>query len=388
MKILISKISHGVGHQILDGWHAYQQHKHSGDNNYSTDIQYEITAGPIKFNKQDYNLSILLLYIDKINLLTQILIADYDLVFICNGGEPLRIANPETQQLLEKNHNVFLIANSFLPQDHVMSDRTVWFPHNIQTCRDYWTRHFYPQYFDLYHYKQLQRNNLFYYINGENRADRQFFIDVCNEMDLDLPTKNTLSTTISEIADSQWESTQDTEFKKFVNNLYPIVLLEDSDNTYYSSLVDVGIDRVFGKITPGYFPLPLYFETSCVIFPESGWQNNELNITEKALKCFYAGSLPFPIAGANVNQLYNEIGFYTAWNLLPKDMQTFDSILDHTLRYQKAAEAIQWLKNNPEVLVSPLFKEMTEVNKIKFLTCDCDYIAIDRFDQLVKKFLH
>jgi len=387
MKLLISKISDGIGHQIVDAWHAYQQHKHSY-NNYSLDIQYEITNGPIKFNKQDYNLSILLLYFDEIDILHKTLIAEYDLIFICNGGEPLHVSSPATQQALTENNNVFLIANSFLPPDHKMFDKVVWFPHNVQTCRDYWTRHFYPQYFDLYHYNNLPQDKLLYFINGENRPHRQFFIDICNELNLDLPTKNVLSKTISKVLDSQWESIQDTEFKQFVNSLYNEVLVERSDNVYYHSAVNIGINDAFGKMPPGYFPLQLYFETRCIIFPESGWQNNELNLTEKALKCFYAGSLPFPVAGANVNKLYNEIGFYTAWNLLPKDMQAFDSILDHRLRYQHAAKAIQWLKNNLEVFVEPSFKEMTDANKIKFLTCECDYTAIDRFDQLLQKFLH
>jgi len=387
MKLLISKMSDGIGYQILDGWHAYQQHKHS-DNNYSTGIHYEITTGPIKFKKQDYNLSILFLHLVNIDSCHKTLIADYDLIFICNGGEPLSVANPKIRQVLEENNNVFLISNSFLMPVHNMFNKIIWFPHHVQTCRDYWTRHFYPQYFDAYHYSKLQRNKLLYFINGENRANRQFFMDTCNELNLDLPTKNALSKTISEVVDSQWESIQDTEFKKFVNSLCNVVLAERTDSVYYNSQINVGIDNIFGKIPPGYFLLPLYFETHCVIFPESGWQNNELNITEKALKCFYAGSLPFPIAGANVNQLYNKIGFYTAWNLLPKDMQTFDSILDHTIRYQQAAKAIQWLKNNSQVFVGSLFKEMTDANKIKFLTCDCDHIAIDNFDQLLQKFLH
>lgn len=387
MKILISNLSKGVGHQILDGWHAYQQHLQR-DNNYVLDTNYQLADNTSEFNKTDYNISILLCYFKQAKQIDQKLLNQFDLILICNGGEPLSVGHPEVKELVENNCHVYVIANSLLTPDHKMYDKTIWFPSDVLNCQTYWTKYFYPQYFDLYYLDKLQQDKMFYFINGENRANRQFFMNICNELNLNLPTKNVWSKTVVEVADSQWESTQDTEFKNFVNGLYTVVLIENSNNIYYNSSINVGIDNAFGKIAPGYFPLPLYFETYCVIFPESGWQNNELNITEKSLKCFYAGSLPFPIAGANVNQLYNQVGFYTAWNLLPKDMQKFDTILDHVTRYREIAKSIQWLKNNPEVFTSSLFKEMTNSNKIKFLTCDCNYIAIDKFDQLLGKFLH
>jgi hypothetical protein len=121
------------------------------------------------------------------------------------------------------------------------------------------------------------------------------------------------------------------------------------------------------------------------VFPESGWQNNELNITEKALKCFYAGCLPFPVAGANVNKLYNEIGFYTAWNLLPGELKSFDSELDHDKRYHAMVECLKWFELNPTVFSSELFSEMTDSNKRNFLTCDCDHDAIKKFDLVIQK---
>lgn len=384
MKILLTKISDPIGYQIFDTWHAYVQHN---THNYANHTEYKITDQPILFDRNDYNISVIIVPFRKLEKF-QHNAKNYDLVLICNGGESLKVASPLVKKYLFENTNAFLIANSFLSEEHSMYQKTIWFPDDIQKCRDYWTRYFYPQYFDLHKLRQLQKKNLLCFINGENRTNRQFFIDCCRNLQLDLNIKNSLSTTIAEIADAQWESQPDTDFKNFVNQKYPKVLAEHSDRCYYDLSTTVGIDQAFGKIPPGYFPLPLYFENYCVVFPETGWQNDELNVTEKSLKCFYAESLPFPVGGANINKLYNKLGFFTAWNLLPEHMQKFDSEQDHALRYQMAAESLQWLQNNSEVFYGDQFQQFTNNNKINFLTCSCNYSAVQRFDQLIMRHLH
>jgi hypothetical protein len=129
--------------------------------------------------------------------------------------------------------------------------------------------------------------------------------------------------------DSQFESNEDTEFRQQVNNWYPTNnKIHETQSEYSTGSVAVGIDKKFGRVIPGYFILPEYFMYRCVIFPESTWQNDELCLSEKICKCFYAESLPWPIGGSNIHKLYNEIGFYTAWNVLPDHLKLFD-------RYQK-----------------------------------------------------
>jgi hypothetical protein len=381
MKLLIKTLSDGIGHQLFDAWHAYIQHL----NNYCNDnISYTL-VGPTNnsIDTKDYDLRILFDYMG--DQITDAMLKQYDIVLICNGGEPLTVCSPAIKKLLSQNHNTYLVSNSYLPSDHEMYTKTIWFPHNVQTCRDYWTRHFYPQYFDNKNHNQLSRKNFIEFINGQPRSNRQYFIDLCLKAELNLPIKNSLGVQILEIADSQWESDHDTKFKNFVNSLYQTVWEEHSDYLYYDRVVGVGINDRFGSVQPGYFVLPLYFENYCVVFPETGWQNNELNVTEKALKCFYAGCLPFPIAGANVNKLYNEIGFYTAWNLLPADLKLFDSELDHDKRYRAMVECLKWFELNPTVFSSELFSEMTDSNKRNFLTCNCDYDAIKKFDFVIQK---
>ena len=168
-----------------------------------------------------------------------------------------------------------------------------------------------------------------------------------------------------------------------VNDCYQDNSIPEPDH-YYDLCPTIGIDGKFGKIAPGYFIMPEYFEYACVIFPESTWQNNELAITEKALKCFYTGSLPFPIGGANVNQLYNDIGFYTAWNLLPDNLKQFDQITDHVTRYQQAVVAVDWLNSNYAVFKSDQARSLINQNQYNFLICACDNISIKQLHDLIK----
>lgn len=380
MKILVRTLSHGIGHQIIDAWHAYVQHL----NNYSNDTEYVITNDNVTAKDDDYNLSILLGYLG--DQITDEMVTTYDIVLICNGGEPIMVASPAIKELLNYK-NVFLVTNSYLTQDHPLKNKVVWFPHNVQTCRDYWTRHFYPQYFDLQNWKKNKKTDPVFYINGANRSHRQLFIDHLQDLKLNIKIQNSITSQIAEISESQWESVEDAEFRHWVNQKYTSVLSEKYNNPYYNNSLSVGINEKFGKVPPGYVHLPLYFENFCVIFPESNWQNNELCITEKSLKCFYAETLPLPVSGANVNKLYNDLGFYTAWNLLPKELQKFDSVLDHRQRYLELSHAVEWLVKNPEIFVGSQYTEMIQKNKINFLTCECDYQSVTDFNRLLSRFI-
>jgi hypothetical protein len=380
MKILLRTLSQGIGLHLIDAWHAYIQHL----NNYSNNIEYILKDSANDVGTDDCDLSILFDYMgDRI---TTDMIKAHDIVLICNGGEPVLVGSPLMKELLT-HENVFLIANAYLTLDHELKNKVIWFPHNIQTCRDYWTQHFYPQYFDIQSWKTNKKINSLFYINGANRPHRQLFIDYLKNLDVEIKIKNTLSLQMLELGDSQWESNEDTQFRDWVNQQYNIAKFEEYNNPYYNDSPSVGIHDKFGKIAPGYFQLPLYFENFCVLFPESTWQNNELCITEKALKCFYAETLPMPVGGAKVNQLYNDVGFYTAWNLLPHEFQQFDNILNHQERYLQLSLAVEWLFNNPQVFTSEQYIKLIETNKLNFLTSDCDYRSVIGFDHILSQFI-
>ena len=379
MKIVIHNNSTGIGHQILDAWQAYRQ---STLDNYSNDCEYIFDQVE---KVKEYDLSIYCDYMPR--HLSSDILKNYDLVLICNGGEPLEVASPFIKQLLEHNH-VYFITNAWLDDQHPLKQKNIWFPHNVQTCRDYWTRHFYPQYFENQNFEKLPRNDSIIWISGDNRPNRQCFVDTLVSTVPDFPMHSKINVDIrQELKACQWETAEDVEFRFWCNSQYKVCRSVNSSENYYNNSVTVGIQDRFGSIPPGYFILPLYFENSCVVFPETSWINNEMCITEKAIKCFYSGSLPMPVSGANVNKFYNQIGFYTAWNLLPPEHQEFDQILDHRVRYEKLADSIKWLQDNKHVFRSRLFEELTQKNKINFLTCECDSMSIKWFDQILSKYI-
>lgn len=375
MKILINNQTSGIGHQIIDAWHAMLQSRTA---NYAHTNKY--TFGTIDL-KQDHDLTILCDYMPT--MIDPAITAAYDLVLFCNGGEPIEVANPDMREMLTRP-NVYLICNALLSHDHELADRVVWFPDSVQTCRDYWTRHFYPQYFENQKFQALPRQTPMSCITGSNRINRKYFFDNLQQAIPSLLLHAKVNQTVTELRDCQWESQHDRDFRDWLNNNHAITRNMDNDDNYYSQSAMIGIQNKFGSIPPGWFVLPMYFTSYCVIYPETSWINNELCVTEKALKCFYGGSLPMPVAGANVNKLYNQIGFATAWNLLPAELQQYDSELDHRQRFAKQIQAIAWLHDNPQVFQSQLFDQLTLQNRINFLTCDCDALAIERFDRLIQ----
>lgn len=305
---------------------------------------------------------------------------DHDFIWLCNGGEPTIKGTLAMQKWLEHDR-VYLCCDGLVTNDHPLVSKIIWFPHDPLNVHDYWTRSFYPQFYTLHDARSAERLPLVG-INGSNRTWRHLFWSLVSKHLPHIPVRNSYPQ-LKETTQSQWESAEDNKFRQYLIESFPNSMLEEQDNGYYSNSSMVGINGKFGSIPPGYFFIDEYFDFNCVIFPETTWQNDELCLTEKGLKCFYAESLPMPVGGRHVNALYNSLGFSTAWNLLPKDLQVYDSIEDHVLRYQKMVQAIQWLDTNSHVLECDLAREMKVKNKIKVLTTSIDHKVVAQFDSWI-----
>jgi hypothetical protein len=369
-KIYLETRSNGVGFQLIDKWFAYRQ---SLSSDYRADIS-------VSTQNISADLTILCDYFfDNVSDKD---LKTFDILLCCNGGEPIAVASTKIKKLLEHD-NCFMICNS-LTTNLSVSDHLIWYPHNIMNCRDYWTRYFYPQPYENAKNFKINRKSTLFFINGKNVAWRDYFVSLIRKSIPDLKIQSIIYPSVTKVQDSQWESPEDLEFREFVNSLYPGFPDPDESENYYSNSVIVGIDDKFGKIPPGYFILPQYYENSCVIFPETSWQNEDLCLTEKSLKCFYAGSLPFPIGGSRINFLYNKIGFYTAYNLLPENLKMFDGMENHQQRYGAVIEAIKWLHDNPKIFESDDFQHLTRKNFENFMLCSADYHSVKQFDNLIK----
>jgi hypothetical protein len=150
--------------------------------------------------------------------------------------------------------------------------------------------------------------------------------------------KNTFDA-INKLQPSLIESKEDTVFRLTMNTIYKDTL--ETFRKTPSSSITVGTDNKFGSVLPGYFILDEYFEYHCIVYPETTWQNDELTLTEKGMKCFYSECLPMPVGGSNINQLYNSLGYYTAWNLLPAKLQSYDSNKKNVMQKNEKLEIKQ-----------------------------------------------
>lgn len=316
----------------------------------------------------------------------------YDLIIFSNSDEPLLVATDQIVKNISEP-NCFLISNSFLTQDHRLFDSVIFSSHDLLICHQYWTNPVYPQYYSNSVLSTTERTKGILFINGENRANRHHFLTLLKTHAPEITIRSTISSNliIHELNDAHWETEEDYNFRSTVNELYNISRMKKT--TYYDDSIIVGINSMLtleglenkvSTIPPGYFILPEYYEYQCVIFPESGWQNNELSITEKSLKCFYSGAIPWPIGGSNINKLYNKLGFKTAWNLLPDCLKEYDSEIDHFKRYEKIITAIKWMQTNLHVLSSTEAENIRKENKQQFLDNNISQITAEQLWNAIK----
>lgn len=166
-----------------------------------------------------------------------------------------------------------------------------------------------------------------------------------------------------------------------MNETYNISRNIDTD--YYNNSVECGINVKFGNIPPGYFLTDEYNQYKVIAFPESTWINDELSITEKSLKCFIFGNLPFPVGGRYLNTLYNRLGFITSWNFLPESLKEFDFIESHIERYDLMIESLKWLEKN--ISNSKKFQYAIEKNRRNLYSRKFSSIGVKRFIEVIEK---
>jgi len=308
----------------------------------------------------------------------------FDLVLLDNRGESLENHGQGWIDLLHRHPNVFLLCGAMVTGNHDLFDKIICFNHNLTLFTDCVSRPFYPQHFQLKR-PSSARTKPMLFINGQNRAWRQYFMNcladcVGNQINL----KNSYTQPITKLLDCEFESREDTEFRTWLNSTFATGDTQHhEENLYYDSSISVGIDEKFGSIPPGYFFLPEYFDHACIVYPETSWINNSLFVTEKTWKCFVSQAIPWPIGGANFHVMLNDKGFKTARDLLPDELKVFDTILDHKERYAKQVEAIRWAQEHPEIWVSQHAESCRRINHQKFWINGFNQIGLERFSTLV-----
>jgi hypothetical protein len=382
-----------VGLQLFDYYYAWLQSQHA-DQDYkveSTTVKYSQGPLPDHFN-------ILFAHMPNNPLAN---LEQYDLIILDNADEDLGTGTTTMCDVFEKYPNSYLLANAVLDQNHPLYNRVIPTMCDVYKLRQYMLSPLYPQYYDFDLLEKIdKKRKSVIFINGSNRACRWHFNKILKECipEIDIKSNITRDGVVLNLKESFFESNEDTEFRNWLNEYYSVVddevggrvtneFAEKVNDTYYSLSVMCGFENRYGLVPPGYFLIKEYFDYHCVIYPETGWTNGQLAITEKAIKCFYSRSFPMPVSGSYINQLYNKLGFRTAWNLLPTELQAFDSNDNHKERYEQLVEAIKWLHNNPTIFESKQAKEMLEHNLFRALTLHSSKKVEKIFDNVLKSII-
>lgn len=284
----------------------------------------------------------------------------YDLIFVDNHADPLVTSSHVAVEILEKYDHAYMVIDSYLHSDHKYSQRYIPVFQDHYAVKEYWLDTRYPTAYSTQRFQSIARDKDLIYINGANRTWRQFSVDVLQQ---GLPNLEVMSNynRLTPTDDSFFESQEDSAFRRWVNNQYQAQGYQDQTR-YYQEGIPLGSEGKFGKILPGYLLMPEYYQYQCIIFPESTWQNHELALTEKAWKCFFTGSIAMPLGGQYINQLYNELGLYTLWNLLPQEFQVYDAMPDHVQRYRAIADALKWVQQHNDILTSKQAQDLIQHN--------------------------
>lgn len=367
-----------IGLQVFDSLYAHYQNLAAKDN---FESQVSITCAPTGHE------DVRVLFAHRPKSLDHVNLDNYHAIFFCHSGESIEACNDTMFDVVSRYKNAYIICNSYLTKQHPHRDQILWHALTFSQFHDYCTRPFYPQYFELIKKNPLstlyQPRKHIKLVNGLNRSVRQWALDKIVEYNPLIEIRNSVSvnSVVNETLHGYFESPEDTEFREFANSYY--LIDKHSPNLMHQNTPVIGIDGKFGSFGLGYSFIDDYFDYKIIITPERSWFNHELSMTEKSLKCFAALSLPLPLGGAKINQLYNDMGFYTAWNLLPEDLKNYDNQVDHRQRYIDIAKAIKWLHSNPNVTYNSNYYDMVKSNQVKFLSCPL-WTDVDRLKQIIE----
>lgn len=359
--------------QIWDFYHAYRQYlnrDHDYHNDVIIDIGQDVSPEKDAINVGWYYMPDVLEDPER-----------YDLIIVDGQQHHLEVSTGCMFRAIKSRPNCYYVSGSYVDASHPFHHKILWTP-MVFNNTDYLVRPFYPQYHERKHIRESSRNGIIY-INGQNRPHRQYFMD---QLSLHAPAveiRNNLHGSIYKLLDSFFETPHDTKFRKMVNRTIPWVE-QGEKSDYYDKSILAGPGGKFGPIPPGYFMMDEYYQYHSVMFPETPWLNDEIFITEKIIKCFVAGSIPWPIGGANTHALYNQIGYGTAWNLLPDVLKSFDQEPDHAKRYQMQAQAAAWAAEHPEIWTSETAKKLAQDNHDRFFSSTHDGHNVIRLHQILE----
>ena len=362
--------------QLFDFYYAYCQFKNK-HNNYTADIDIKI-GNDLKLDPTALNIGFYNMPERPVDT------SKFDFVLLNANGIAIDNVTQELHCALVNDDKCYLITTTYVADTHPLRNKLIYFPYFLHN-RDYVNRPFYPQFYEPRNKEKTPGKNLIF-INGQNRPHRQYMMDLVDNSQVDIRMSQYGAVSELNIWGRFCESSEDTAFREFVNKNYKLENTIAPEEGYYEQSVKVGIDEQYGLVPPGYFPIDEFWDYHCIIWPETSWFNDGIFLTEKISKTSWTKCVPWPVGGANIDVLYNQLGLKTAWNLLPDQLQLYNYELDHVKRYQMCAHAIKWVSENPEILTGPAAQELLENNYNWFFSNQIETIGPQQFDRIIQEY--
>lgn len=355
--MIINVDSDGLYIPYIDNVYAYWQHC---DQNYRS-------CHTVHINRCDLPHDRSILITQDQGQLTPDRLCKYDVALYDNCHESFGVKTHGLDQYIGID-KIYMLTASKLHHCHPLYRKNIWYPFFFFVKQGHGGNYFdgnWPHYYDLI---DLDKNALLntqgmIFINGTNRSWRNFLVEIIRDAVPDLAMHKSLTKHVVATLDCAFESNADRHFRNIINDRYREHFYDDEDYHNPGDIIDtIGIDGKFGESARNLQLIQAYGEFRCIIYPETSWLNNDMQVTEKTVKCFVTRCIPWPIGGMHLHAQMLEVGFHTAWQLLPESLQAFDGIEDHQERHRQMALAIKWLFDNQSVLYGSEVDDLTNKN--------------------------
>ena len=291
-------------------------------------------------------------------------IDDYDLVILDNADEAFGRGTEVMYEILYRYQHSYLACNSVLHHSH---PRYQQLNSRLITTMLHWNYHrrtyIEPMFAPSREYQSLlPLPGSMIYINGRNRSWRQYITGLLEKNVPRLAHHDQLHNQSASETKFAWhEDSFDTDARIHFNDHYANNKLNLDPPEQRWPALPSGVNGRFGQVEFYDRFFTEFRQHSVIVYPESTWQNNVVSLNEKSLRCFLHQRWAMPFGGCNMHALFRDLGFETAWCLLPKELAKFDQCQSHMERWQQQCVALNWLLDHPQVFQSD-FAQKTLLN--------------------------
>ena len=296
---------------------------------------------------------------DAIKSLTNKHVNDFDIVIIDNNVDHVQVHDEIIYNFISEYDNVYFLIGGFVTSKYNFSEKVISYSADWIDCIQLYTDSLCFTRYSININKNKNNNLLF--VGGALRSWRKFIIDM-------LPNKVKIHQKASEIAGTKYViggSKYDRLFIDMCNSKYNVDTNTTPENEFYSHLT-LGLEHLpAGGARLGYYAIPEYSNTQCVLFPEACFVNNHVFPTEKLWKCVASKTHWIMFSGSESYKILQDYGIRSILELVPNGIQ-FDSIDNHEERFNKQVLMVEYLVNHPEVFNSNEAQEILHSNYESF----------------------